>query len=242
MQAFGACISHNESMTPASGPPKDENLTPQVGDGGDSGAAWVTVDENGHIIQKDHNDTKDGGQDGDLSPPRRRDLSPPRKRARAGSEDQSPPRRGHDGRKARTQSGDQSPPRRSAGGGKDQNSLRSMRGRVDSEDQSPLRRTGNARVEQSHPRSRVGGGRQRHDSDSDQSPPRKKSEQSLPGKGHAAGEEGDQSPPRRRGAGSDREYLHYMCVVHLSSCITCFQTVHGVQRERCLDEQHIIWA
>ena len=110
----------------------------QVGDGGASGSNWVTVDEDGNIIDnKPSRKTAEAPRD--LSPPRRSggggggggggDLSPPRRRG-GKSADASPPRRGAGGGGG---DGDYSPPRRAAGGG---------------------------------------GRKQRHDSDSDQSPPR----------------------------------------------------------------------
>jgi len=132
---------------------RERNLSSvQVEDGGSAGTNWVTVDEDGNII----NDKAMGGSKSG-SAPTDRDLSPPRRGA-----DQSPPRRGGGG-------GDVSPPRRAGGRGG---------GSRGGGDQSPPRRTtggggGTGGGDQSPPRRSGGGGvRKRHDSDSDQSPPR----------------------------------------------------------------------
>ncbi|CAJ1063962.1 BUD13 homolog [Xyrichtys novacula] len=119
----------------------------------------------------------------DISPKRRRHDSPVRK-TRHDSPDVSPPRRG------RHDSPDLSPPRQQSG----------KSGKVQNKDLSPVRRK--------HSPSLSKKTQKRHDSDSDQSPPRKKpvkggasdSDQSPPRR-HTktrGGSDSDQSPPRRR--------------------------------------------
>ncbi|XP_059207711.1 BUD13 homolog [Centropristis striata] len=116
----------------------------------------------------------------DISPPRRGrhdspDISPPRK-GRHDSPDTSPPKR------SRHDSPDLSPPRHRSG----------KSGKGPSKDSSPARRKPSSSLSS----------KKRHDSDNDQSPPRKR-----PLKGGAS--DSDQSPPRRhsktrRGSDSDQ--------------------------------------
>jgi len=146
---------------------------------------WVTVDEDGKVINKKDTGSSSAGKprDDDLSPPRRRpnaaskDLSPPRRRHDSDS-DQSPPRK-------RPAAKDSSPPRRRHDSDSDQSPPRKRPAAKDSspprrrQDSSPPRRRHDSDSDQSPPRKRPAGGdssppRRRHDSDSDQSPPRQK--------------------------------------------------------------------
>jgi hypothetical protein len=94
---------------------EDKISSVQVGDGGSSGTNWVTVDEDGNILdEKDKGKKTQSAAAGDLSPPRRRgaDQSPPRRRAVGASDDASPPRRkGLAGKRRHDSDSDQSPPR-----------------------------------------------------------------------------------------------------------------------------------
>ena len=178
----------------------------QVGDGGSGGSNWVTVDENGNIVDNNSKKGKSGGAaDRDLSPPRRgADQSPPRRPpfGGGGGGDQSPRRRIEGGVKQRHDSdSDQSPPRGRTGGGGHQ----SLHRRIEGEG---AKKRHDSDSDQSPPRGRTGGGalaaaaRRRHDSDSDDlSPPRKKAAGSSPavGCGKFATGNADLSPPRKGG-------------------------------------------
>nr|XP_020454188.1 BUD13 homolog [Monopterus albus] len=139
----------------------------------------------------------------DVSPPRK-DVSPPRG-ARHDSPDASPPRRGrHDSpdvsppRRGRHDSPDVSPPRRGRHNSPDLLPLRhhsGKSGKVHSKDASPTSRKMSSSLlskkcpPNPHQPLLAKSDRNRHDSDSDQSPPRKKAL-----KGDAS--ESDRSPPR----------------------------------------------
>ena len=147
----------------------------QVGDGGSGGSNWVTVDENGNIVDNNSKKGKSGGAaDRDLSPPRRgADQSPPRRRpfGGGGGGDQSPRRRieGGGAKKRHDSDSDQSPPRGRTGGGAPLAAAARRRHDSDSDDQSPPRKkaavssTASAKADLSPPRK--GGARRRHDSD-----------------------------------------------------------------------------
>ncbi|KAK2828632.1 hypothetical protein Q5P01_019666 [Channa striata] len=161
----------------------------------------------------------------DASPPRRGrhdspDASPPR-RGRHDSPDASPPRRGrHDSpdasppRRGRHDSPDASPPRRRGrhdspdastlrrGRHDSPSSLRQHSGnsrKVLSKDSSPTHRKKPSTSKRSpdvHRSQQANRPQIRHDSDSDQSPPRRRSKKTR-------GSESDQSPPRRRPQGGE---------------------------------------
>ncbi|KAM3601983.1 uncharacterized protein V6R79_022271 [Siganus canaliculatus] len=153
----------------------------------------------------------------DVSPPRRArhdspDTSPPR-RARHDSPDMSPPKR------ARHDSPDMSPPRRARHDSPDLSPPRGKSKKGHSKDLSPARTKSSSSSKNRSPDTHQSSKRtqNRHDSDSDQSPPRKKtlqreasdSDQSPPRMRSKTrrGSDSDQSPPRRRGRKDSDEDL-----------------------------------
>ena len=161
-----------------------------MGDGGNSGSSWVTVDEDGNVIGHKTESSRNRGAAGrDLSPPRR-----PAVRARRDADgDLSPPRRGPAvaaepaAKKRHDSDDDQSPPRR-AGGPPPQ----AAKKRHDSDDdQSPPRRAGGPPPQAA---------KKRHDSDDDQSPPRRAGGPPPPAVKKRHDSDDDQSPPRRSDA------------------------------------------
>ncbi|CAL1573490.1 unnamed protein product [Knipowitschia caucasica] len=112
------------------------------------------------------------------------DISPPR-RVRHDSPDASPPRR------VRHDSADASPPRRSRHDSPDRSSSRQRSEKSSKKDSSPNRRKAISSQKHLSKHHQSSSDRRRHDSDSDQSPPRKKSLK-------REASDSDQSPPRRR--------------------------------------------
>ena len=195
----------------------------QVDDGGSGGTNWVTVDQDGNIVNDAAKSKSASAADRDLSPPRRRgggvggvgggdsaDQSPPRRtgggiKRRAGDSgsDQSPPRAraasGRGGARRHDSDSDASPPRRRVpSGDRDQSPPRRVRGDAGA---VPARLRGQGGADLSPPRRtcagrRVGTGQQ--DPDSDEGVVR------AP-QGEDGASKVGASPPRRRRHDSDSE-------------------------------------